>query len=87
MGELVYALCALTSALCAALLIRSYREHRTSLLLWSALCFIGLAATSALLFVDLVIVPEADLSVLRASLSALSMGTLAVALAWLPRAP
>ena len=43
MSEIVYLLCAATSALCAALLVRSYRRSRSRLLLWSCLCFVGLA--------------------------------------------
>jgi hypothetical protein len=65
MAEGVYILCALTSALCAGLLWRSYRATRTQLLLWSALCFIGLTLNNALLFTDLVLVRSMDMSVLR----------------------
>ena len=43
MAETVYILCALTSVFCAVLLMRSYRRQRTRLLLWSTLCFAGLA--------------------------------------------
>lgn len=87
MGEAVYALCALTSALAAAMLVRAYRQQRTSLLFWSALCFVGLAAGSVLLFVDLVLVPELDLSLLRAALAAGSMALFAIAVAWTSRSP
>ena len=65
MAESVYILCALTSALCAWLLWRSYLATRTALLLWSALCFIGLGLNNALLFTDLVLVPSMDLGILR----------------------
>ena len=63
--EIVYLLCALTSVVCAWLLWRSYRRHRTPLLLWSLLGFIGIALNNVLLFVDLVLVPSIDLSLLR----------------------
>lgn len=86
MGEVIYALCAVTSLLCAGLLFRGYRAQRSALLFWSALCFLGLTAGSALLFVDLVVVPERDLSVFRAGISALSVGVLAIALVWTSRA-
>ncbi len=49
MAELVYALCALTSVACAVLLLRGYAHSGTRLLLWSALCFIGLGVNDALL--------------------------------------
>lgn len=65
MATLVYALCALTSTLCAALLARGYVQTRARLLLWASLCFAGLALNNVLLFVDLRVVPETDLSVWR----------------------
>jgi hypothetical protein len=77
MAELVYLLCMLTSAGCAFLLLRSYLRARTRLLLWSSLCFIGLALNNALLFVDLVVFPGTliDLSMPRnvTALAALSL--------------
>jgi hypothetical protein len=63
--EIVYFLCAATSAVCAALLLRQYWRRHSRLLLWSALCFVGLALNNALLFVDLVLVPLLDLSLWR----------------------
>ena len=39
MANGVYFLCALTSGLCAILLIREYMRHHTRLLLWSSLAF------------------------------------------------
>jgi hypothetical protein len=71
MAEAVYILCAITSLVCAWLLWRRYRASRTGLLMWSGLCFLGLAINNCLLFVDLVVVPEADFSALR-HLTALS---------------
>jgi hypothetical protein len=65
MAEAVYVLCAATSLGCAILLFRSYRRSRTQLLLWSSLCFVGLAMNNVLLFVDLVVVPSIDLSIAR----------------------
>jgi hypothetical protein len=65
MPSLVYALCALTSAGCAVLLIRGYRRQRSRLLLWSSLCFAGLFLNNMLLFIDLVLVPGVDLSIWR----------------------
>ena len=65
MSIAVYVLCALTSLACAVMLLRSYVANRTRLLLWSSLCFIGLAVNNILLFVDLVMVPNIDLSLWR----------------------
>jgi hypothetical protein len=76
MAEAVYLLCALTSLLCAVMLFRGYRSSRTRLLFWSCLCFAGLAVNNVLLFVDLVVVPEFDLRVLRASTALVSLALL-----------
>ena len=65
MAEVVYVLCALTSAICAGLLWRGWLRSRARLLLWSALCFTLLTANNVLLFVDLVVVTDVDLSVTR----------------------
>ena len=65
MATLVYALCALTSTACAFLLLRGYTRSRFRLLLWSGLCFAGLALNNVLLFVDKRVIPEMDLSVWR----------------------
>jgi Family of unknown function (DUF5985) len=86
MAEAVYLLCALTSAGCAVLLLRRYRQvrarHGGGLLLWSSLCFSGLAVSNAILFVDLVLFPSVDLSLIRAAVGALSSVVLVIGLIW-----
>lgn len=82
MAEAVYLLCALTSLWCAAALLRTYRRRGTRLLLWSSLCFIGLAANNAMLFVDLVVLTSVDLSLVRAALGASATLMLVVGLVW-----
>jgi hypothetical protein len=69
MAEFVYILCTLTSAICAALLFRAYRANKTALLFWSSICFIGLAVNNALLLVDLYVVPDVDLFLLRTGIA------------------
>ncbi|HJT17124.1 MAG TPA: DUF5985 family protein [Thermoanaerobaculia bacterium] len=64
-GTVVYALCALTSILCAVLLLRGYVRSRVRLLLWSGICFAFLALNNILLFIDLRVLPQTDLSVVR----------------------
>ena len=81
-AQAVYLLCAVTSFVCAWLLLRGYRRSRTRLLLWSGISFVTLALNNALLFVDLVIVPDVDLSVVRALLSLIAVLILAVGLVW-----
>jgi hypothetical protein len=65
MATLVYALCALTSLACAVLLLRGYARNGVRLLLWSGLCFAGLALNNTILLVDMRVVPDIDLSVWR----------------------
>jgi hypothetical protein len=64
-GTVVYVLCAVTSTLCAWLLLRSYARSRVRLLLWSGICFAFLALNNIALFIDVRILPEVDLSLWR----------------------
>lgn len=83
MAETVYLLCALASMFCALLLFRSYRSQRTRLLMWSTLCFVGLALNNILLFVDLVVVPyEVDLSLARSTVGLVAVLLLLFGLLW-----
>jgi hydrogenase/urease accessory protein HupE len=82
MAETVYLLCATTSIVCAIMLLRGYRASRTKLLFWSCLCFAGLALNNVLLFLDLVLVPQMDLSVLRSSIALGAMMMLIFGLVW-----
>jgi hypothetical protein len=59
--------------LCAFLLLRAYARVRKRLLLWSGLCFAGLAISNAMLFVDLTLVPNDSLYTWRLSVAAASM--------------
>jgi hypothetical protein len=61
----VYLLCFATSVVCAGLLVRRYLRSRMKLLLWSALCFVGLSLSNFFLFLDLVLLPDVDLLALR----------------------
>ena len=62
MPGLVYVLCAATCLLCAVLLLRGYGKNGVRLLLWSGLCFLGLMVENLMLYADVVLVPEVDLS-------------------------
>jgi hypothetical protein len=78
----VYILCALTCLLCAALLLRAYARTRVRLLLWGGLCFAGLAANNVFLFVDLVVLPEIDLSIPRELVSLAAVALFLYGLVW-----
>lgn len=82
MAELIYLLCALTSTFCAVMLGRAYVRTRSAVQLWSLFGFIGLAINNILLFVDLVVVPETDLAVLRTAAAAVGIGLLVAGLIW-----
>ena len=64
-ATLIYVLCAVTSAACAVLLLRGYRRSGVRLLFWSGLCFVGLALNNLLVFVDLRVLVQSDLSAWR----------------------
>ena len=82
-ASIVYALCALTSAAVAVLLLRGYARSRARLLLWSGLCFIGLTLNNLLLFVDKVILPDAvDLTLWRTATVVVSLSCLLYGLIW-----
>lgn len=65
-AEGIYALCVVSSAFCAWILLRAYRRTRTELLFWSGLCFVGLTVDNVLVFFDIVVLPtQIDLSAWR----------------------
>ena len=70
----LYLIAMLTSAACMLLLIRAYLDSRLRILLWSALCFVGLTVNNLLLFVDLVLLPTSvDLRVYRYTAALIGM--------------
>jgi hypothetical protein len=81
-ATLVYVLCALTSSACAFLLLRGYGRSRVRLLLWSGLCFAGLALNNILLVIDMRVVPEMDLSVWRTLPALAGIGLLLYGFVW-----
>lgn len=82
MAKAVFLLCAVTSIVCAALLLRAYGRSRSRLLLWSALCFVGLALNNGMLVVDRIILPQVDLSVWRQVPAVAGIALLLFGLVW-----
>lgn len=78
----VYLLCFLTSSACALLLARSYRRAGARLLLWSALCFLLLAANNLVVFVDMLVLPTWDLRLARHALALSAVGVLLFGFIW-----
>ena len=82
MASAIYLLCALTSVACAVLLARSWLRSREQLLVWSAICFAGLAVNNCLLFFDLVVYPHGDLTVVRNTFGLIGISSLLAGLIW-----
>jgi hypothetical protein len=82
MATAVYILCALTATVCALLLGRGYAASRARLLLWSAICFVGLALNNLVLFFDKVVVQDVDLSTWRLVPAAVGLAVLVFGLVW-----
>jgi len=83
MAEAVYILCALTAVACAVLLLRAYWSTQSRLLLWSGLCFAGLALSNILLFIDLSVLGDTmDLYLPRVLTTLASVSILLYGLIW-----
>lgn len=82
MAASIYSLCALVALTCAFLLLRAFTRQRYRLLLWSGLCFAGLAVNNTLLVLDKIYLPLVDLSILRLLVALLSITVLLYGLIW-----
>lgn len=83
MAATVYILGALVTLICGVLLIRGYRRAGKRLLLWSGICFLGLALSNFLVFLDLVVLPTSiDLFSWRLLTAAIAMLILLYGLIW-----
>jgi hypothetical protein len=75
-------LACITSLACTVLLFRAYVQRRVRLLLWSALCFVGLTVSNLVLIFDLVIFPAVELRPLRSIAALIGMLFLLYAFIW-----
>ena len=82
MAEAVYVLCALTSAACAALLLRGYKRSGHRLLFWSGLCFVSLFLNNVFLVLDKLVYPGVDLGLVRTVFAVVGICTLLYGLIW-----
>ena len=84
----VYLLCAATSIACAVLLLRGYRRGGPRFLLWSSLCFAGLALNNIILVADQVLLPNltglmgVDFAVWRSGIAVAALALLLYGLVW-----
>ncbi len=79
---LVYGLCLVTSAICAALLIRTWRSTRQPLLMWSAGCFSLLALNAAFVVLDMVVLVRTDFTLARLATSFAAVSVLIYGFIW-----
>ena len=82
MAGVVYVLSAVTCLISAGLLLRGYARSRERLLLWSGLCFLGLAADNALLFVDVIVLPDISLFAWRGLPALAGLAALLYGVVW-----
>ncbi|HEY4009610.1 MAG TPA: DUF5985 family protein, partial [Acidobacteriaceae bacterium] len=72
-AAVVYLLGMFVALACGLLLARGYRQSRYRLMLWSSICFLGLALSGALLFVDLTLLTTIDLHLVRRAITAVAL--------------
>jgi hypothetical protein len=82
MAHVIYTLCTLTSGLCAWLLATAYRATGFRLLLWSSIAFAGFTLNNLALWIDKLVLPQIDLSLVRACLGLVAMLILLYGLIW-----
>ncbi|WGS23040.1 DUF5985 family protein [Bradyrhizobium sp. ISRA463] len=82
MAAVIYSLCAITGALCTWLLVRAHLRTHSRLLLWSSICFSGLALNNVALWADKLVLPTTDFSVFRISISLPATLVLLYGLIW-----
>ena len=78
----VYLLCLLTSVVCAFLLARSYARYRSGILAWSSASFALLALNNFVMVLDILVLPDVDLGLLRTCISLAAVMTLLYGFIW-----
>lgn len=79
---IVYSLCFLTSAICAALLLRGYARSGGGLLVWTGLCFALLAVNNLIVVLDMLVIRDTDLNLYRLAASFAAVCVLMFGLIW-----
>jgi len=81
-AAIVYILCAVTSSCCAFLLLRKAHQPRAGLLFWSGLSFLIFAVGNVMLVIDLLVVPQYDLLLIRQTVTFVAVALLLYGLIW-----
>jgi hypothetical protein len=79
---IIYLLCVATSLLCAYLLVLAYRANRTSVLIWSAMCFGLLAMNNLIIAIDILLLPTIDLTIVQLTTSLAAAAVLLYGFIW-----
>jgi hypothetical protein len=82
LASFAYILGFLVTLACCILLLRAYKRVHHRLLLWSGLCFMGLALSNLLVFLDIKVFLSVNLYPLRLCVAAASMIVLLFGLIW-----
>jgi hypothetical protein len=64
------------------MLLRAYGQQHVRLLLWSGLCFAGLMIENLMLYVDVIVVPDIDLSLWRKIPGLIAVSILLLGMIW-----
>lgn len=78
----IFVLSFLTSLLCGGLLLRGYRASGHRLLLWAGLCFVALGVENLVLILDMYVIPNWDLKLVRLALPLGGVAVLLYGLLW-----
>lgn len=78
----LYVVAIVTSLGCMLLLFRAYAASKMRLLLWSALCFVGLTVSNLVLFIDVLVLPDMDLRPLRLGATLIGLSFLLYGFVW-----
>jgi hypothetical protein len=79
---IIYLLCVAASLLCAYLLARAYTRGRTRLLIWSSICFAMMALNNLVVAIDVLLLPEVDLTIPGAVTALLAVAVLLYGFIW-----
>lgn len=82
MSGIVFLLCMITSLMSGLLLWRAAHGPSRRLLTWSAVFFFGMAVNNAILFADIVVGPQLDLTLAANVVAVVSIFSLLYALIW-----
>jgi hypothetical protein len=82
LARIIYLSCAVTSMLCFVLLMRSYLNTKGKLLFYTSLFFAFMTIANVLLFIDLIVTPQRDLSMVRSMTNLLGVCTILYGLIW-----